>query len=77
MVDNVQKTGGAPKSYKFDRGGAITEFGPFIGVIKNNVDPSLSGRVQVYIEQFSGENEEDKSLWRTVSYVPPFYGQHP
>jgi len=77
MVDNVQKTGGAPKSYKFDRGGAITEFGPFIGVIKNNVDPSLSGRVQVYIEQFSGENEEDKSLWRTVSYVPPFYGTTP
>lgn len=77
MSENVQKTGGQPRSYKFDRGGAITEFGPFIGVVKNNVDPTLSGRLQVYIEQFGGENPDDKSLWRTVTFAPPFYGTTP
>jgi hypothetical protein len=32
------------------------------------------GRLQVYIEQYGGSDPEDESLWRTVSYVPPFYG---
>lgn len=74
MADNVQRSRGRGKGYKFDRGGNPTEFGPFIGEVVNNVDVTRSGRLQVYIEQFGGENPDDKSLWRTVSYVPPFYG---
>lgn len=74
MADNVQRSKGRGQGYKFDRGGMPAEFGPFIGLVKNNVDPTRSGRLQVYIEQFSGGNEEDSSLWRTVSYLPPFYG---
>jgi hypothetical protein len=54
------------------------EMGPFIGEVKNNVDPTRSGRLQVFIEQFSnGASPDDSSLWRTVSYVPPFYGVTP
>ena len=74
MADNVQRSRGRGKGYKFDRGGNPTEFGPFIGEVTNNVDVTRSGRLQVYIEQFAGDNPQDKSLWRTVSYVPPFYG---
>jgi hypothetical protein len=74
MADNVQRSRGRGKGYKFDRGGNPTEFGPFIGEVTNNVDVTRSGRLQVYIEQFGGDNPQDKSLWRTVSYVPPFYG---
>ena len=74
MADNVQRSRGRGKGYKFDRGGNPTEFGPFIGEVTNNVDVTRAGRLQVYIEQFGGDNPEDKSLWRTVSYVPPFYG---
>jgi hypothetical protein len=33
--------------------------------------------LQVYIEQFAGPDPEDPSLWRTVSYCPPFYGATP
>lgn len=74
MPDNIIRTKGRPKGYKFDRGGMPAEFGPFIGIVRNNIDPTRSGRLQVYIEQFAGDDPDDESLWRTVSYVPPFYG---
>jgi phage baseplate assembly protein gpV len=77
MADNIIKTKGQASGYKFDRGGMPAEFGPYIGVVKNNVDPTRAGRLQVYIEQFGGDRPDDVSLWRTVSYIPPFYGATP
>lgn len=74
MANNIQRSRGRGQGYKFDRGGNPAEFGPFVGEVKNNVDSNRSGRLQVYIEQFGGEDPDNKSLWRTVSYVPPFYG---
>ena len=75
--ENIERSRGQPKNYKFDRGGSPTEFGPFIGQVTNNIDPTRQGRLQVYIEQFAGPNPDDPSLWRTVSYCPPFYGATP
>ena len=77
MALNVQRTTGRSSNYKFDRGGVPTDFGPFSGEIMNNVDPTRSGRVQVYIEQFAGLDKNDSSLWRTVSYCPPTAGATP
>ena len=77
MSENIERSKGQPKNYKFDRGGSPTEFGPFIGRVTNNVDPTRQGRLQVYIEQFAGPDPGDRSLWRTVSYCPPFYGATP
>jgi hypothetical protein len=77
MGENVERTRGQPKNYKFDRGGSPTEFGPFIGLVTNNVDPTRQGRLQVYIQEFAGDDKNNKSLWRTVSYCPPFYGATP
>jgi hypothetical protein len=75
--ENIERSRGQPRNYKFDRGGSPTEFGPFIGKVTNNIDPTRQGRLQVYIEQFAGPNPDDPSLWRTVSYCPPFYGATP
>lgn len=74
MAENLSRSTGRPRGYKFDRGGQAAEFGPFVGVVKNNIDPTRQGRLQVYIEQFGGTDPDDQSLWRTVSYCPPFYG---
>jgi hypothetical protein len=76
-MENIERNRGQPQGYKFDRAGTSAEFGPFIGEVVNNVDPTRGGRLQVYIEQFAGPNKTDKSLWRTVNYVPPFYGVTP
>ena len=75
--ENIQRSTGQPRNYKMDRGGMPAEMGPFIGLVKNNVDPTRSGRLQVYIELFGGNNPDDQSLWRTVNYCPPFYGATP
>lgn len=75
--ENISRNTGQPKNYKMDRGGMPTEMGPFIGIVKNNVDPTRSGRLQVYIELFGGSNPDDDTLWRTVNYCPPFYGATP
>jgi hypothetical protein len=83
MAENVQRSKGRPEGYKFDRGGQPAEMGPYIGIVVNNVDNTRSGRLQVYIEEFGATtktgspNLADKSLWRTVSYCPPYYGATP
>lgn len=51
----------------------------FIGVVKNNVDPTRSGRLQVWIPDFGGSqtegtNQNNPVFWRTVSYASPFFG---
>lgn len=80
MADNVQRSAGRGKGYQFDRGGMPTDFGPFIGVVTNNIDPTRGGRLQVWIQQFGATlpnglpNFDDDSTWRTVAYCPPFYG---
>ena len=77
MADNIQRSSGVAKNYKYDRGGLTAVFGPFVGVVKNNIDPTRQGRLQVYIEHLAGNDPEDTSLWRTVSYCSPFYGATP
>jgi len=74
MAMNTPRGKGQPKEYKFDRGGTPNDFGPFIGIVMNNIDNTRQGRLQVYIEQFAGPDRENQNLWRTVSYCPPFYG---
>ena len=46
---------------------------PYIGIVKNNSDPTRSGRVQVYIPDLGGP-EDDAKNWRTVGYASPFMG---
>ena len=83
MSENIQRSRGRPQNYKFDRGGMPAEMGPYIGIVVNNVDTTRQARLQVYIEQFGSDtktgtpNLSDPTLWRTVSYCPPFYGATP
>jgi hypothetical protein len=84
MSENDQRSRGQPKDFKLNRGGVSAESGPFVGTVVNNVDPTRAGRLQVYIETFSGPVpkgqsvlDTNKSLWRTVRYLSPFYGSTP
>lgn len=47
--------------------------GPFIGIVKNNVDPTRSGRLQVFLAGMGGV-EEEPTHWVTVRYASPFFG---
>jgi hypothetical protein len=53
--------------------GIKVDSGPYIGIIKNNVDPSRQGRLEVWIPELGGKEESDAN-WYTVSYASPFFG---
>ena len=46
---------------------------PYIGIVKNNLDPTRCGRLQVWIADLGG-NQDDSKNWRTVGYASPFMG---
>ena len=56
-----------------DSPGVRIDSGPFIGIIKNNNDPIRGGRLQVWIPDLGGDENNPKN-WRTVGYASPFYG---
>ena len=68
------KPRGATKASKADAGGAVLRELPVFGVVKNNIDPIRSGRLQVYISDASGQDPDDSNSWSTVSYMSTFYG---
>jgi hypothetical protein len=74
MAQDTQQRTGTPNNYESDRGGATLISEAVIGIVKDNVDPSHSGRVQVYIAKFGGSDPNDGKSWITVSYLSPFYG---
>jgi predicted chitinase len=56
-----------------DTAGTRIDSGPFIGIVKNNIDPARSGRLQVWIPDLGGDENNPKN-WRTVGYASPFMG---
>ena len=58
---------------KEDAPGIRFDSGPYIGVVKENRDPTRSGRLQVYIPDFGGDPDKPNN-WRTVWYASPFLG---
>jgi len=53
--------------------GARYDSGPYIGIVKENRDPLMTGRLQIWIPEFGGI-ETDPKFWRTVNYASPFLG---
>ena len=53
--------------------GIATSPSMYIGVVKKNDDSQNMGRLQVWIEEFGGD-PEDESSWIGVSYASPFGG---
>lgn len=73
-MKNVEKSSGILRSSTPESGGANPRLAPVFGVVKNNIDPTRTGRIQVYIADFGSKNPDDSSSWCTVSFMSPFYG---
>lgn len=63
-----------PKHFSKDESYQRLDPGPFIGKIKNNLDSTRSGRLQVYIPDLASGDESNEDNWRTVQYASPFLG---
>lgn len=73
-TDNIKKTGTA-NIYKSDAGGATLMREPVIGIVKNNIDPTRSGKIDVYLAVQGGPDPNDSNNWiKGVRYLSPFYG---
>ena len=62
-----------PKWATKESAGMRFDSGPYVGVVKNNVDPTRSGRLQVWIPDLGGD-ENNVQNWRTLSYASPYFG---
>jgi hypothetical protein len=74
MAYDEIKPRGSTKASQPDAGGAVLRSVPLFGIVKDNIDPIRSGRLQVYISDLGGLDPDDSSSWVTVSYMTPFYG---
>jgi hypothetical protein len=64
----------APAYEKSQTPGVRIDSGPYIGIVKNNVDPLRHGRLHVYIPELGGA-ETDIDNWKWVNYASPFFGE--
>lgn len=77
MSLDLQIKKGLPSQYKDDRDGAVLFPHPVIGVVKNNIDPSNNGMIDVYIERGGGIDPDDSKYWtKRVKYMSPFFGSN-
>lgn len=74
MSDDFIKPRGTLSSYKDSRGGANLLSHPVIGIVKNNIDPTHCGRVEVYINRLNNADQDNPAYWTPVSYMTPFFG---
>jgi len=74
MATDNFKPVGQVKTFRNDSGGGVVRNSPIIGVVKNNIDPNHSGRIDVYIADFGGLDPDDSKSWTTVGYMSPFFG---
>lgn len=72
-IDNIKKSGTKPE-FKDDRGGGVLIPHPVIGIVKDNIDPTHSGRIKVYVGTFPSNDPNNSKTWLTVKYLSPFFG---
>jgi len=77
MATNDFKVKGQIKATKPDAGGGVIRSVPVLAVVKNNIDDTHAGRIDVYISDFGALNPDHHSSWITVSYMSPFFGSTP
>ena len=66
----------ASTPYRKDRrsGGTDINPGPYIGVVKDNTDPTKMGNLRVLIPSLSGADTGNSGNLFTCKYLSPFYG---
>jgi len=74
MAQDVFKPKGQLKASKPDAGGGVIRSEPVLAIVKNNIDPTRGGRIQVYISDFGAPDPDDVKAWITVGYMSPFFG---
>jgi hypothetical protein len=54
--------------------GMRIDSGPYLATVKDSSDQLFQGRLRVYIPEFGGDPDDERS-WTTVNYASPFFGE--
>lgn len=74
-INNI-KPRGTTKNFQPNSGGMNIYTTPVTAIVKDNVDPTRSGRLKVFVwDGNPASNQDDPSVWRTVRFLSPFFGQ--
>ena len=57
---------GLPSNYKDNRGGAALIPHPVIGIVKNNIDPTHTGKIEVWLGRLNDANQDNPRYWTPV-----------
>lgn len=74
MPQDIIKTKSPPKSANPSVGGANTHNFPVFGIVKDNIDPTRSGRIRVLLSGNNPDNSNASANWVTVSFLSDFFG---
>jgi len=74
MKDYVRGHVSTPKAPGSDQSWGELNAGPYIGTVKNNIDPLRMGRLQVNIPSLSKTADPSTDNLITCEYLSPFYG---
>ena len=73
---SLNRANSAPGYFYGDTEDSPRYYGVYLGIVKNTQDIQHMGRLQVYMPDWGGD-EDNKNVWRTVSYCAPFGGSSP
>ena len=74
MAEDVFKPRGPTKASRPDAGGGNTRTVPVLAIVKDNIDPTRSGKLRVYIGDKGGAKSDNADSWVIVNYMSTFFG---
>jgi hypothetical protein len=75
MGQDVIRTKGSTKATKPDAGGGNPRNVPVLAIVKDNIDPTRSGKLKVYVGDKGGPDSDNYNTWISVSYMSTFFGK--
>lgn len=74
MPTDTFKPKGPVKSDSADSGGADAKKYPVIGIVKDNIDSTRTGRISVALQDGKGSLEPNEGPWTSVQHLSTFFG---
>jgi GH24 family phage-related lysozyme (muramidase) len=75
-ASSTSRTASTPKYFHDDIADSPRHFGVYMGIVKNTQDIQHMGRLQVFLPDWAGD-EDNRKDWKIVSYCAPFGGSTP
>ena len=74
-VDNIQVKGALKTEDPAKTSGGATKNLPVFGIVKDNIDPTCSGRIKVLIGDKAPRDSDNAGNWVTVQFLSTFFGK--